>query len=248
MPTKAHRPYITRVLNEVTPLAASCPNHIYVSTGLLDLLEREDELAALLAIAIARDANNVLYEDFAAAKTRANAAVALGLIGLIAGLAIGSPLVGPTPAATQGATTITWQMVQQQAVQQGTAAAVAVSSTLMSSRINSAPATPRALGAATYRLSPFTGASKRSGPIGSVLVTEMWLGYKENQEQDAIPLAIAYLKHGNYDPAALAATLAKLIPKREEYISKGYRSSLLTASPGLERRMEHAKAAAGSRD
>lgn len=53
-----------RIINDYLPTAFSFPGYIYVSTGLMDILTSEDELAAVLAAAISRTLDKYQYNAF----------------------------------------------------------------------------------------------------------------------------------------------------------------------------------------
>jgi len=63
------------VLNDFTPNIFSCPNHIYLTTGLLDRLHSKDELAYLLSREIAYLADSAHYNFYQAEKSKKKAIV-----------------------------------------------------------------------------------------------------------------------------------------------------------------------------
>jgi CHAT domain-containing protein len=86
------------VLNDPMPNVFSFPGNVYVTTGLLDVLERKDELAYVLAKEIAYLASNT-HTDFFVSERNRKRAIGTGLTILKWGLVVGGAVV---PMASVG--------------------------------------------------------------------------------------------------------------------------------------------------
>lgn len=108
--------YTFRVINDATINAYSAAGgFIYVNTGLLDILESEDELAAILAHEIHHtDASHQINFIYAAHRRKVAGAVAGSVLGIALGVA-GGMAMGPAPSVYSPSYSMHQQLTQQMA-------------------------------------------------------------------------------------------------------------------------------------
>lgn len=232
--TKSPFPFKCTILNEPVPIAASFPGYLYLSSGLLDLLTSEDELAAIIAVALVRTTTNIQYDRYVKERDQRDMAAWLYL----ATFAIGAGLTVASVGMTAAANTLGAVQSAQRVGMVGNAFTGGLTVAVDSFSFPDPPS--RVPKRYTNRMGP----SAARVPFAGVYATEVFEGYDDTTELNAIRLAVERLKRAGYDPMALHASFGRLLAARNEYVSSGHYSSLLMARPGLEERILHAKTAA----
>lgn len=198
--------YTFHIINEPLPNTFSgTGGDIYITTGLLDLLESKDELAAVLGHELGHLANRDQTQTFESERGKRAALFALGIIG---GIAMGVATMG----ASGGSFWVT----------------VIILPTAFYGQTQ--PIFSKIPASLEPMESPvFDGATM------TLLSKACYEGYTEKQEAEADELAIKYLYKAGYNPNSMVSVLEKLSKKVAPT------SHLLTAKPGLERRIENIK-------
>lgn len=206
--------YTFHIINEPLPNTFSGPGgDIYITSGLLDLLESKDELAAVLAHEIAHVSNRDQTQIFESERGKRAALYALGMI---FGVAMGVATAGAAMSAGGGL----WM-------------AVFILPTSFYGQTQ--PIFSKIPASLEAQASPvFDGAAI------TLLSKAYYEGYTEEQETKADELAIKYSYKAGYNPNSMVSALEKL---SKEKLSKKIAptSHLLTAKPGLEKRIENIK-------
>jgi len=231
------QPIRLRIINDSLPIASSFPaGNLYVSSGLLDLLGNEEELAAALAIPIARLLAKVPYDTYMAEwkdrESRLVASQVLGVMTFLTGIFLGVAQFGAlqsaaSPAALQASQNITGVMaglsVTPLALKQFAAGRLPDRKVFMN------------------RLAPLLYSPPAFSSSAFEFFLEFYEGYEEDKVLKADAEAAVYLGKSGYDPRAVASFMERMLVVRNDYLGKGYVPSVLLAQPGLEKRIEHAK-------
>ncbi len=221
--------YKIRIINDHLPTAFSFPGYIYVSTGLMDILTSEDELAAVLAAAISRTLDKYQYNAFKSDLKHKRGALIASIIftaifsgGLVATIAAHEMVTGQ-PNIPQAATKLPERkaVFNRMTVPLGSMA-YASSVSIFHKEIYSGD----------HNDSYISNSSNSDSDSDEKKAID--------KEQKTIESAVKYLKKAGYNPKALASVFERLLKMREIYYSKGYISNLLIAKPNLEGRIEHA--------
>lgn len=245
--------YRVRIINDFSPFAASFPGYIYITTGLLDILESEDEVAAVLASTIARMHEKYQYNTFIAEWNRRKKALITSTIiaGVlfVGGLAFG---VSAASAAASGAGSGTTMALQTTGAVTGYAAATALSvgektayklpeKKVLCSKM--APYLSPTCSPIIWSFWSWAAPKMITGPSSTssvfTLFKEINEGYDNDKELKAIELAIGYVNSCGYNPNAFVSVFKKLLYLKNIYISKGYINNLLFVQPELEKRIEY---------
>jgi predicted Zn-dependent protease len=216
-----------RIINDSLPVASSFPGYLYVSTGMLDMLENEDELASVIAHAIAHINEKAQYHAYKTAEKMDKIATITGqLIPLLAftGLA-GAGMAGAS--LTQSIVNPILTLVS------GTYGSTAIYTKSLSG-LPDKKSTINRLG--PYLYLPDT----KLNLTALVFFEEIYGGYKKDNEIEADALAINYLYRSGYDPEAFIAILEKLLRSKNDMATNGYLFHLLSSEPGLEKRITNA--------
>ncbi len=220
--------YIVRIINSPLPVASSFPGYIYVSTGMLDILENEDELASVVAHAVAHVNEKDLYETYVSARKMKKIVFVTGSLMPFLGFS------GLGVAAITGTalSTITIEFILY--VVPGIYAASSMVQAMTEQKIPEKKI-------AINKLGPYLYLSDSESNL-SVLVFfgDVYSGYKQDKEIMADKLTVDYLNKAGYKSEALITVLEKFSKLRNEYIAKGYITHLLIARPGLEQRIKDA--------
>jgi len=233
--------YKIRIINDPLPIASSFPGgYIYISTGLLDILETKDELAAVLADALTPLFERYQYDAFMDEwKQRKTALVASRIFALVlfaGGVALGAAAAS---SAASGA-----GLGVAQAYQQTSQMVSTITSGAAMGALSAGAAAAKKLPEKKVILSRMSPYLSIGDPATSssvfVFFKEIYEGYDTDKELNTVESAIKILKRAGYNPKALVSLFKKLITMRNEYISRGYVSSLLIAQPNLEGRIERA--------
>lgn len=231
------QPIHLRIVSDSLPIASSLPGgNIYISTGLLDLLGNEEELAAALAIPIARLLAKVPYKTYIAEwddrENRLAFSRVMGTLmfftGIFLGVAqIGALQSGVSPAALHASQNITSSF-----------SGLTVSSLVLKEwSAGSLPDRKIFMN----RIAPFLYSPPSVSSSALEFFKEFYEGYEEDKVLKADDESAVYLSYAGYDPRAVGSFLGKMLTVRDKYLAKGYVSSVLLAPPGLEKRIEHAK-------
>ena len=223
--------YTFRILNDPTINAYSAAGgFIYINTGLLDILDSEDELAAMIAHEMAH--TNLRHQikyinsmNEAEIESLAMDTV-LGVgIGAVTGFAAQTALAAVMPPASMFMTSSSGNGRHTQSDP----------SPFYTSFVNKAQG--EITGRATGMGVGFGGA------LGNELVVAAVTGYGKKQELEADSAAIRYLKNAGYDPRALIRGFEKLMSVRNSLgiSERNYVSNLMNAEPGLDDRVKNAE-------
>jgi predicted Zn-dependent protease len=244
--------YRVRLINDSAPLNFPLPpNRIYVSTGLLDVMTNEGDLAALLALQLAYLTEDLEYDVFTADLSGRNVHDILSTVvsfGALAAGSIGSSAFGAAHAGEGAAAAAgSWSDVWSHALE------VQLPSVLM------VPGGPGAVGAVAARaaqeagqrlpmkravlnrLAPLLGRAEVDNVIQAAIFSlfqAAYTGYDRDSELRCLERASNYLDRSGYDPASLIIALKILLLIRKEALSRGHISALFLAEPGLESRLE----------
>ncbi len=223
--------YLVRIINDPLPVVSSFPGYIYISSGMLDILENEDELASVVAHAIAHAIEKDQYDTYMTALKMKKIAFVTGSLMpflMFAGAGVGAIAAG-------GITGVSISAVGSiLLINYG---AYAVSSTVQAITTKSLPERKVTLN----RLGPYLHLPDiKSNLTVLVFFGEIYGGYNEDNELKADELSIRYLNNAGYKPEALVSVFRRLLELRNKYISNGYVSHLFVARPGLEKRIENA--------
>jgi predicted Zn-dependent protease len=220
-----------RIINDSMPTAISFPGHIYVSTGLLDVLGSEEELAAVLATALARMDDRRQYNTFISDWGDRKAIRLLTDITVLGGGMLLGAMVAASTNAYQDAASFNKEASNP------TGAAIAA----VSGAVYAAAQGVREKKVVLSRIGHILnlGGSLPHLSCASVFFRELYEGYEAEAELDTVRTAAGYLKNSGYGSKALLSAYGKLLSVRDVYLSKGYVSGLLTAKPGLEGKMKH---------
>jgi predicted Zn-dependent protease len=232
-----------KIINDAAPLALAFPGHLYVSTGLLDILENETELAAVLALKAASARQKDSYANFRMAYGKKRFTEFMSVI-LAAGFIVGGAVAGA--AAASSATT--YQSAMQSAAVWGQAGGVMAGIPLSYALTTSVGKLPERKALLNRKGPPASWQGTGAGiDHNAVMITaqaflhEIYGGYEVETELRNIDDAVSSMKRAGYDPAGIAVVYWKLLQLRDRYLAKGYVSALFTAKPGLEKKIEHAE-------
>ncbi len=223
--------YVVRIINSPLPVASSFPGYIYVSTGMLDILENEDELASVIAHAVAHVNEKNLYETYVSARKMKKIAFVTG--SLMPFLMFGG--VGIVAVAGGGIAAATVPTIETLLyTETGIYAASSMVQTVAEQKVPEKRI-------AINRLGPYLYLPDSESNL-SVLVFlgDVYSGYKQDREIMTDKLAVDYLKKAGYKPEAMLSVLKKLLELKNKYLAKGYITHLLIARPGLEQRIKDA--------
>jgi predicted Zn-dependent protease len=220
-----------RIINEQLPVVSSFPGYVYVSSGMLDILESESELAFTIAHAIAHTINNDQNESYNNVLRKERIA---GFMGHIMPLLVFSG-VGGAAIAGAGATAASASMLEGAVVVESgiystatLADALTASDNLETNNINNL--------FIPYINLPDT---KQSLSV-MVFLSDVYVGYGEKEEIQADDMAISYIVKAGYDANTIVPVLEKIKELRNDYIVSGDISHLMLANPGLEKRIDNA--------
>lgn len=210
-----------RIINDRAPHVSSFPGFIYLSTGMLDIFENENELASVIAHAVAHIHEKDHLKRYEILwKMEKMAIVTSSLM----------PLMVFGGAAVAGAT----GMAALLSVETGVYVASASFQALTTQDL---PEKKISLN----RLGPLLTDPDRESRLSALLVlSDVYAGYEKEKEIRADELAMEYLGEAGYERDSFVFVLKKLLKLRDDYLVQGYVSHVLIAEPGLEKRTEHA--------
>jgi predicted Zn-dependent protease len=220
-----------RIINDKLPVASSFRGYVYVSTGMLDILENEAELASVIAHAIAhviekdqhQTYNDVLWKDRVANFT-----------GYIMPLLVFSGLGGTAIAGGGIATAYTSTFEGILLIESGFYSMTSIAGGLTATDL-------REKRIILNRLVPHINLPvTKVGLSVMVFLGDLYGGYGKKEEIQADNLAMNYLDKAGYNPGSLVSVLRKLLKLRNNYVAGGYIYHLLLAKPGLEKRIDNA--------
>jgi len=217
-----------RIINDARPVASSFPGYLYVSTGMLDMLDNENELAAVLSHASAHMIEKTQYHAYKDAEKEEKIASVTGqLIPLLAFTGLGGAAIA---GASLSASTVNPILAIVSATYGSTAVLTDTTFGREEKKI------------AMNRLGPYLYLPDKKLNFSSlVFFEEIYTGYKKDDEIRADTLAINYLHKAGYDPKAFIAVLGKIAGAKNELVEKGYIFHLFSAAPGLEKRILNAR-------
>lgn len=230
-----------KIINEAAPMALAFPGHLYVSTGLLDILENETELAAVLALKSASAREKDSYGNFRTAY-RKKRFTEFATVVLAGAFIVGGAVAGA--AAASSATT--YQSAMQSAAVWGQAGGALAGISLSYALTASVGKMPERKALLNRKGPPASWQGTGAGIDHNAVMTtaqaflnEVYRGYEAEAELRNIDEAMSSMKRAGYDPSGIVAVFRKLLLLRDRYLAKGYVSALFTAKPGLEKKIEH---------
>jgi predicted Zn-dependent protease len=240
-----------QVLNDDIPIVASFPGgYLYVSSGLLDILGNENELAAILAVSMAHWDVNLEYKTFTADLGSRKTVM------FVSALAMMGTAIGGSFAQLHGANAAFQSGAQSGGISGGIAAQNAYllhTSTIISSAAggefvagqNISKRMPENA-VPLNRTAPYLTWGALPDELGgysvlTVMAKELYGGYDAEEELKAIKGAIGRLRAAGYEPQNIVSVLTKLAAIQNNYASKGYVTSIWSAKPGITKRMDYAK-------
>jgi predicted Zn-dependent protease len=231
--------YKVRIINDHLPTAFSFPGNIYVSTGLMDILTSEDELAAVLAAAISRTLDKYQYNAFKSdLRHKRGALIARFIVSAI--LLTAGAMVGVVVIVNPGSMV---SAAQQPNIPQ-TAAKLPERKAVFNRMTVPLGSMTHASSVSIFHKEVYSGDHNDGytyyNPNDSDSDSDSDEKKAIDKEKKTIESAVKYLKKAGYNPKALASVFESLLKMREIYYSKGYSSNLLIAQPNLEGRLEHA--------
>lgn len=222
-----------RVLNEQRPLVFSFRGYIYISSGTLDLLDSEDELAALIAHSIAHVRGKDQHDNFVKLwRLKKTVMISHILLPLLAVSGAGVAATGVMAAEAAGEVVVS--------VLVAVSGLGTVASGISGAGLTSQENIPEG----KIIFNRFGPSLSYSNPIEEtsllVFLNEIYSGYGKGDERLADELAISYLRKAGYKQNAYVTALDKISRSGEAYSNNGYASHIFLAMPGLEKRIEHA--------
>ncbi|MDD5506652.1 MAG: hypothetical protein PHR73_07865 [Candidatus Omnitrophica bacterium] len=228
---KSQLDFQVRIINDPAPLVFSFPPaYLYVSSGALDLLTNDDELAAVLAPCLARLINNYqlkTYDDISRKinkqserslkANRQNLFIGLGLF--LGGVVLSVFTLGIAPLAI------------------GAVSGAVVVSGNKGFKAYNLPKKRVFLNRMAAQL------QNPSGNYGFLIVffKEIYEGYDASDELKSEAEGLVALKKAGYNASVYVSAMEKLLKVEKEYLAKGYASNLFLAQPGLEAKINYAK-------
>jgi len=217
-----------RVINDELPVVSSFPGYVYLSSGMLDIIENESELAFIVAHAIAHSTAQDQHESYLSILKKERM---VKLTGQIMPLIVFSGVGG---MAMAGATTAAGSVLEAVVVAEaGVYSATAVAYALTDTD--------------TYKNNihnlfiPYLNLPDTKQSLSVIVfLSEIYAGYGREQEIQADNLAVSYLAKAGYDPHAAVPVLENLKNMRTDYMEDGNVFHLLQANPGLEKRIDNA--------
>ena len=203
--------YTFRIINDPTINAFSAAGgFIYVNSGLLDILESEDQVAAVLAHEIVHADKNHQINAVRTAEAAKVGTVTSGILlgAVLGGLAAAGGAAAYRPRSGYNPNSWSAQMARYNAEQ-------------------------------TTRQMTHLGTGLGVA-LGGAMSLSMVKGYGRDREEEADRLGLQYMQKANYDPNAMVGVLKKFISIRDQLgiTQNNYISKLINAEPGLAERLE----------
>lgn len=228
---KTDSKYLLRLINSPLPIVTSFPGYVYVSSGMLDLLDSEDELAFAISHAIAHVVESDQHQRYVDAIKNYNIADFTGhVMPLLVFSGIGVAAIAQGGMAAASASTFGDMIYIGSGISSAATLAQGSTDTDMHEKkiIHN-------------RLIPHVDLPDiKVGFSVNVFLGDVYGGYGKKEEMQADNLAIGYLDKAGYDPNAILSVLKKLTELKDDYIGRGYIFHLLSANPGLEKRISNA--------
>jgi Zn-dependent protease with chaperone function len=236
--------YIFTLINDPLPIVSSSPGWIYISTGLLDILNNQDELASAIAHAIAhvnmKHQFNTFISDAEEYESERNKILMARRI-LFWGTFIGAAALGASLGTSIGSYSEYLQAlnsVEKYSYLIGVTASMTERSLRVEAPMN-LPEKKVAFNRFWDNLYAAHDPNFFVSPTIFIFFKEFYYGYKADEELKADDLAVKYLEKAGYNPKSFELLLKKLLSFRKEYFDKGYISHFLFADPGLEERIRN---------
>ncbi len=228
---KSDSKFHLRIINDQLPVAASFPGYVYISSGMLDILISEDELAFVISHAIAHVIEGDLHQTYVDAVRNERIANLTGHVMpllVFSGVGAAAAVAGGLSAAS--AATIGNIMY----IGSGVSAAATLAQGLTDTDI-------REKKFIHNRLIPHIDLpDNKAGFSVLVYLGDVYRGYGKEDEIQADNLAIGHLDKAGYDPDAILSVLTKLKDLNKEHIAEGHIFHSSLAEPGLEKRIDNA--------
>ena len=220
-----------RLVNDKLPVISSVPGYIYVSSGMLDIIDGESELAYVIAHAIAHAIEKDQHQTYSYALRNDRLEQ---LIGQIMPLLVFSG-VGGAAIAGAGMTAASASAIESIVViESGVYSITSLSNALTSNDIHKNENTHNLL-------IPYLNLPDiKQSLCVMVFLNDLYRGYGEKEEIQADNLAISFLYKAGYDPDVIITVLRKFIDLRNDNITGEYIYHQSAARPGLEKRIENA--------
>lgn len=223
--------YEVTIINHPSPIVSSSFGYVYISTGLLDNLTNEDELAYAIAHSIAHimmdhQLNTYLSdaEKYNSAWKKARSAHEIFLWASL------------LQAVTLGVAGIDSNLVVM---------LLAGESSLLPSEVNIDQKISNAKNIHLNKWGASLAEAKNPNyyvhPSLFIFLKEFFFGYEAEDELKADEVSIKYVTKAGYNPNAVITLLENLLKERTKYLEKEYISHFIFARPGIERRLESVK-------
>lgn len=228
---KADNKVRLRIINDQLPIVSSVPGYVYVSTGMLDILENEAELASIIAHAFAHAIEKDHYQTYVDAVWNDRVTNFTGhIMPLLVFSGLGGVAIAGGGVAAASAATFEGILFIESGL---------YSTTLLTQSLTASDLHERGIFHNMLLPHIYLPETKTSLTV-MIFLSDVYRGYGKKDEIQADNLAINYLHEAGYNPAAMVSVLNKLNILRSDYIRKGYISHLLVAKPGLEKRIDNA--------
>lgn len=206
--------FILRIINDHVPLVSSFPGYIYVSSGMLDIIESEDHLATLIAHSLAHVHKNVQHRAYIDSVQRDQKARLTGyIIPVLFFSGAGAAAIGGELASASEGLFLLGTGIFAVATFNG----AVTSADSYENRHRHNKLVP-------HLYLPDTA----TGMITQVFLNDVYGGYGKHDEVQADRLALQYLQKAGYDTRSQASVARKLMKAANDFIGKGYTSHLFT--------------------
>lgn len=220
-----------RLINDKLPITSSLPGYVFVSTGMLDIIDEESELAYVIAHAIAHAIEKDQYQTYSDAFRNDRRAQLTGqIMPFLIFSGVGAAAVAGAGMTAASASAIEGIVVTESGAYSITSLSNALTSNNIHGRKN-----------IHNLLMPYVKLPdiKQSLSV-MVFLNEIYSGYGEKEEIHADNLAISLLYKAGYDPNVIITVLRKFMDLRNDNVTGEYTFHQLSANPGLEKRIDNA--------
>jgi len=228
---KSDSTFYLRIINDPLPVTAAFPGYVYVSSGMLNMLDTKDELAFVISHAISHVIDGDLHQTYIDAVRNDRIANFTGhVMPLLVFSGVGAVGVAGGIAATSASTVGNIMYIGSGISAAATLAQGLADTNVIENKIIHS------------RLMPHVDLpDKETGFSVFVYLRDVYAGYGEKAEIQADNRAVGYLQQAGYNPDAIAQVLNKIKKNKEGYIADGLVFHLLAAEPGLEKRIDNAQ-------
>lgn len=218
-----------RILNERLPVAASFPGYVYLSSGMLDILNSEDELASMIAHAVAHVIASDQHQSYSDALRDDQIAYLTGhLMPFLVFSGVGAAAITVGGLTYASASSVGTLLIAESGIVTASLATQALQS-------SASPVDRTSI----IKLGPYLDVTDTKARL-SVLAffEEIYRGYGSEKELEADRAAVHYLHAAGYNPEAISEVMKRLLELRSDNINRGLIYHMLVAGPGLEKRID----------